>query len=219
MNLEKSVLDMFEGLSKVDFNVIIKYSGFLFIVFWFVVAAWAWFDCAERSEKVYVRILVTLLVLFGNIPGLIIYLILRPKITIQDQYWSDLERRYLMYETAELQDCDKCGTMLQPGFVYCPNCKNEIKVKCSNCGVNIDKKWKNCPFCGDVNTAVVTTVVRNVRYESFGEFVSRKLGELKTKHEQRALTKQVTVKANVTDSKKVKEKPAKKAKRKNKNKK
>ncbi|KKR06307.1 MAG: hypothetical protein UT34_C0001G0347 [candidate division WS6 bacterium GW2011_GWF2_39_15] len=179
MNLEKSVLDFIDGLSKVDFDVVIKYSSFVFLAFWIVVVAWVWIDSGERSDKIYLRILATLCVLIFNIPGLLIYLILRPKMTLQEQYWSDLERRYLMYETAELTDCMKCGNMLQPGFVYCPYCKTEVKVKCSNCGVNIDKRWENCPFCGDINSAFIPQVKKVVRYETFKEFVSRKFTQMK----------------------------------------
>lgn len=219
MDLEKSVLDFLEGLGKVDFDMVLKYTSGLLVLFWLVVVAWVWFDASERTEKLLPRLLSVIVVLFGNIPGLIIYLILRPKMTLQEQYWSDLERRYLMYETADLQDCEKCGVMLQPGFVFCPNCDNEVKVKCSKCGVNIDKKWKRCPFCGDVNSSFTPVVVKQIRYESFREFISRKYNEYKVKADAKRAAAPVKDKVVASVVKDTSSKKSKKKQKKSKNKK
>jgi predicted RNA-binding Zn-ribbon protein involved in translation (DUF1610 family) len=90
-----------------------------------------------------------LLVVFFNIFGWIMYLILRPSQTIEQIYWADLERRYLKYETSELDDCVKCGTQLYPGYTYCPSCGLEIRTKCKSCDVYIEKNNEYCPYCGD----------------------------------------------------------------------
>jgi len=76
-------------------------------------------------------------------------LIIRPKQSIEEIYWADMERRYLKYETSELGDCPKCRYELQPGFVKCPQCGEELKVQCECCKVYISKNWKYCPYCGD----------------------------------------------------------------------
>ncbi len=234
MNLEKSVLDLLEGLSSVDFNVVLQYSSFLLVIFWLVVVTWVWFDSSERTDNVFLRVLAVIVVLVTTIPGLIVYLILRPRSTSQEQYWSDLERRYLMYETAELQDCEVCGVMLQPGFVYCPSCRNEIKVKCSKCGVNIDKKWGNCPFCGEVNPnvskveevvteAVVKPPVKRIRYETFSEFARRQYYKYVGDREAKKAANTTTVASDnaevmVESTVAVKPQKMKKGKRKNRNK-
>lgn len=207
-------MDMLEGLSSINFDIVLKYSVFLLVGFWLVVVVWVWFDSSERTESYIARFLAALLVLVANIPGLIIYLILRPRLTVQEQYWSELERRYLMYETAELGDCDKCGNMMQPGFVYCPFCKEEVKVKCGSCGVNIDKRWVNCAYCGEENkslkrngkeiengvvgekvvlepedgNSVAPTIVRKkIRYETFSEFMKRKIAQFREKREEKMM--------------------------------
>lgn len=151
MTPEKFLLNFIEGVGDVDFAFVIKLLIVLFIFFWVIVIGWAWNDASERSTNRVFRVLSVLLVALLNVPGLIIYLILRPKQTIAEIYWSDLERRYLKYETAELGDCHNCGFQLQPGFVNCPNCAAVIKVKCEGCGVYIDKDWKHCPFCSKSN--------------------------------------------------------------------
>jgi hypothetical protein len=153
MTPEKFLLDFIESVGDVNFDFVIKGLVILFIFFWVIVIGWVWTDAGERSTNISFKVLSALLVAILNIPGLIIYLIIRPKQTIAEIYWSDLERRYLKYETAELGDCYECGFQLQPGFVNCPNCSAVIKVKCDGCGVFIDKDWRYCPFCSAKNNS------------------------------------------------------------------
>jgi hypothetical protein len=96
-------------------------------------------------------------VLIGVIPvlGWVIYLIVRPSETIDEIYWADLERRYLKYEAKDLGDCPRCGTQLNPGFIFCPNCKKRLKRKCSDCGVYVDLEYKYCTNCGNQMTPTV----------------------------------------------------------------
>lgn len=148
MDIENIVLSFFDFVSNIDFNIFSVVIGLLFIIFWLVIVGWVWMDSGERTTKRWARVVYILLVLILNIPGLIIYLIIRPNETVEEIYWADLERRYLKYETSELGDCSKCGHQLYPGYVYCTNCGNEIKIKCPRCGVLVDKDHKFCEFCG-----------------------------------------------------------------------
>jgi hypothetical protein len=117
-------------------------------LFWLVVVYWVWLDSGERTSNRNTRLLYILLVITLNVIGWIIYLIIRPSQTIEEIYWSDLERRYLKYETAELGDCPRCGTQLYPGYTFCPSCRYQLKRKCTQCDVYIDRKNKHCPYCG-----------------------------------------------------------------------
>lgn len=148
MELENFVLGAFDFIGNLDFNMFSFVLGFLFIIFWLVIVGWVWVDSGERTSKNSVRFVYILLVIVLNIPGLIIYLIIRPSETIEEIYWADLERRYLKFETSELGDCPKCGHQLLPGYVFCTNCGNEIKVRCPKCNILVDKDHKHCEFCG-----------------------------------------------------------------------
>lgn len=148
MDLEKIMLDFLNFVGQLNFDSIGSILTFLLVVFWLVIVGWVWIDSGERTSKTYARVVYVLIVLLLNIPGLIIYLIVRPSETIEEIYWADLERRYLKYETADLGDCPKCGDQLFPGNVYCSNCGYELKKKCPNCEVVIDKRDKYCSFCG-----------------------------------------------------------------------
>lgn len=146
--MEEFILNLLESIGNIDFSFIWQIFLYSLVVFWIVVLYWIWLDSGERTSNKLVRFSYVLLVAVLNIVGWIIYLIIRPSQTIEEIYWSDLERRYLKYETAELGDCIKCGRQLYPGYTFCPHCRQRIKIKCKSCKVNIDRKSKFCPHCG-----------------------------------------------------------------------
>ena len=146
--METFLLNLLNGVGQINFQVVWKLLAVAFVIFWIVVLDWVWLDAGERTSNKTARIIYLLLVIFLNVFGWIIYLILRPSQTIEQIYWADLERRYLKYETSELDDCTKCGTQLYPGYTFCPTCGFEIKVKCKSCDVYIEKNSEYCPFCG-----------------------------------------------------------------------
>lgn len=146
--MENFLLNLLNGVGQINFQIVSRLFILVFIVFWIVVLDWVWMDSGERTTNKKARIIYVLLVLFLNVFGWIIYLIIRPSQTIEQIYWADLERRYLKYETAELGDCIKCGTQLYPGYTFCPKCGLEIKNKCKSCGMYIEKDSEYCAFCG-----------------------------------------------------------------------
>lgn len=151
--MEDFLLNLLNGVGKINFKLVEIIFLLIFIIFWIVVLDWVWMDSGERTTNRRARIIYVLLVLFLNVIGWIIYLIIRPSQTIEQIYWADLERRYLKYETAELDDCVKCGTQLYPGYTFCPKCGLEIKMKCKACGTYIEKDSDFCAFCGKKVTA------------------------------------------------------------------
>lgn len=146
--METFLLNLLDGVGKIDFQIVWKLLAFVFVIFWIVVLDWVWLDAGERTSKKSSRIIYLLIVFFLNVFGWIIYLIIRPSQTIEQIYWADLERRYLKYETSELGDCSKCGTQLYPGYTFCPTCGLDIKVKCKACSVYLEKNSEYCPYCG-----------------------------------------------------------------------
>lgn len=146
--MENFVLNLLDSIGSIDFAFVGQIFLYSLVLFWLVVVYWVWLDSGERTSNRNTRILYVLLVVILNVIGWIIYLIIRPSQTIEEIYWSDLERRYLKYETAELGDCSKCGTQLYPGYTFCPTCRYQLKRKCTQCDVYIDRKNKHCPYCG-----------------------------------------------------------------------
>lgn len=146
--METFLLNLLSGVGEINFQLVWKLLAAAFVIFWIVVLDWVWLDAGERTSNKTARVIYLLLVIFFNIFGWIMYLILRPSQTIEQIYWADLERRYLKYETSELGDCVKCGTQLYPGYTFCPTCGLDIKIKCRACNVYIEKNSEYCPYCG-----------------------------------------------------------------------
>lgn len=181
MNPEQALLQFVEGIGNTDFSIIITLIQLAFVAFWIVVLGWVWVDASERTTNFFMKLMAVILVAVLNILGLIIYLLLRPKQTIQELYWADLERRYLKYETAELGDCKNCKFSLQPGFNICPKCGVQLKKQCANCHVWVDKSYTYCPFC----TSTVGTPV--VRREVVAPVVPEKMEEAVNKSKEEAI--------------------------------
>ncbi|MCD4756114.1 hypothetical protein K8R20_00650 [bacterium] len=147
MNFEEFVLGAVESIAGADYNLLGTLLGIVSLIFWVVVISWIWVDSGERTTSRWMRVFYAFI---GIIPvlGWIIYLIVRPPETIDEIYWGDLERRYLKYETSELNDCPRCATQLYPGYIYCPNCKCPLKTKCPQCEVYVSVNYKYCTTCG-----------------------------------------------------------------------
>jgi hypothetical protein len=151
MSTEDALLSFLENLAFIDFGFILQVIFGMFAALWGFTVLWVWSDSGERTTSVFFRLIVTLFVLPFNIPGLIIYYLIRPPLTIEEVYWSELERKYLVYETADLNDCPRCEEALMPGFNNCPNCGYVVKIKCPGCSVMVDRNHKYCQFCGEQN--------------------------------------------------------------------
>ncbi len=145
--MESSILDFMSFLETINFGLIVKFLAIGFLAFWIVVIGWVIYDSSQRYKKFWMVVLSALLVLVLNFFGLVIYLIVRPKQTHEEMYWGDLEKRYLRFETAGLEDCPNCHYPVQPNFINCPMCGKELRVKCQSCGVYLEPEWAVCPFC------------------------------------------------------------------------
>jgi len=146
MGLENTILSFFEFLGDMDFKILGLFLGVVLVIFWIVIIGWVWIDSGDRTSNRGIRVGYIFLVFLFNIPGLIIYFIIRPNETIEEIYWADLERRYLKFETAELGDCPKCGSQLFPGYIFCTSCGHRIRKRCPRCNVLVDKNHKYCEF-------------------------------------------------------------------------
>ncbi len=173
MNLEELIINIFEGVVKIDFDMVIRILITALVIIWLLVVWNVWKDISRRTDNLFFQIACVLLVLFGNILGYFIYLMIRPEEYVGDDFWQDLERRYLLYETRDLQDCEKCEYALEPGFVNCPRCGHDIKKKCPGCEVMIDKNWIFCAYCAHEDKSSATEIHDDMGYsetiESEGE--------------------------------------------------
>ncbi len=137
-----------EALIARSVQILIALGGAYILTLWFAIVVWTFQDIQARSRSVVAQIFSTLVVLIFSIPGLLIYLILRPRYTLDDAFQRSLEEEYLMQDLEELPLCPGCQQYVEDDWVFCPNCRTELRDNCIACDQLIDLRWDICPFCG-----------------------------------------------------------------------
>ena len=80
-----------------------------------------------RSRDSFMRLLVALMVAVLNVPGLLIYLLLRPRETLAEAYERSLEEEALLQEIEEKPVCPTCGIRTQDTWQVCPSCHTKVE--------------------------------------------------------------------------------------------
>jgi len=127
------------------------------LVLWIGIIAWTYRDIHERTRDTAFQIVAVLLVLVFNIPGWIIYMILRPSETLVEAYARSLEEEALLQELEEQGICPSCKRYVSADFVICPHCRTQLKQPCTNCGRPLNFNWVACPYCMTQKKKMVAT--------------------------------------------------------------
>jgi len=117
------------------------------IALWFAVVAWTFRDIEARSRSVFTQVFSTLLVVLFFVPGLLLYLILRPKETLDQAFQRALEEEYLLQDLDDAPVCIGCQRAVDPDFVLCPHCHTRLREPCPSCERLVDVRWSLCPYC------------------------------------------------------------------------
>ena len=145
--------------------------GAMVAAFWLALIIWTFRDMRSRSRDIFAQILAALLVAILFLPGLLIYIMLRPKETLAEAYERSLEEEALLQGIEEAQVCPGCGARVQSDFVVCPQCHTKLKKNCTNCGRALSLRWSVCPYCA-------TPVVGGVQLQpSDGAQVTRRVAQ------------------------------------------
>jgi RNA polymerase subunit RPABC4/transcription elongation factor Spt4 len=137
---------------------ILGWYGIIFAaVLWLAVIRWTWQDIQLRTDKRFQRVFAALLPGLLFFPGVIIYLILRPKKTLEESYQFSLEEEALLQTLDEYRICPACEKPIQPNWMFCPACHNRVRTKCSGCGELLHPVWTLCPACGRQVTSAVSS--------------------------------------------------------------
>ncbi len=115
-------------------------------VIWLTMLVWVILDSIKRSQSFFFQLFSALLILLFNILGLVIYMVIRPGMTLQEEYDEALEREYMLKQT--LGDrCPKCKSIVKHDYRMCPICTNVLKVSCKSCKELIHPSYRVCPYC------------------------------------------------------------------------
>jgi len=129
-------------------EIAIALLGAYLVAFTVGLIVWTYRDIRSRSRDGLVHLLAVLLVLVFNLPGLLLYYLLRPGETLTEAYERSLEEEALLQGLEERLVCPGCKQAVEPDFLLCPNCSTKLKRQCPNCGRLLNLKWNVCPYCG-----------------------------------------------------------------------
>lgn len=114
---------------------------------WLSLIIWTFKDIRRRSRDSFTRILAVFVVAILFLPGIIIYLILRPSQTLEEEYQQTLEEEALLQTIEDIPLCPGCGRHVNEKWVVCPSCNTRLKKRCHQCGQLMELPWNLCPFC------------------------------------------------------------------------
>jgi RNA polymerase subunit RPABC4/transcription elongation factor Spt4 len=114
---------------------------------WISMIIWTYRDMRSRSRDVFAQILAALVVGVLNVPGLLVYLILRPQETLAQQYERALEEEALLQEIEEKKVCPGCSHPTKEEWRLCPYCHTKLKKTCTSCEQLLELAWPICPYC------------------------------------------------------------------------
>ncbi len=135
------------------FTVAAVFGGMVLAAFWLALVIWAYRDMRARSRDGLAQLLVAVMVVVLSLPGLLIYILLRPRETLSEAYERSLEEEALLQEIEEKPTCTGCGQRVKEDWQACPYCHTRLKKPCIKCGRMLELSWNLCPHCA---TAQVT---------------------------------------------------------------
>jgi len=139
----------FDPSSLNNFLLIAAAMGGAFLAaLWLSLMVWTYRDIKNRVKDPLVRILAVLVVAVLFLPGIVVYLILRPPRTLEDEYQHMLEEEALLQAIEERSACPGCGRHASEDWVVCPNCYTKLMKPCHSCNRLMKLPWSLCPYCG-----------------------------------------------------------------------
>lgn len=143
--------------------VLTVYGGVALLTLWAAMTLWTYRDMRARSRDPLATLFVTAIVLVLNVPGLLIYLLLRPRETLSEAYERSLEEEALLQEIEEKPTCPGCGQRVQGDWLVCAHCHTRLKKSCVRCSKTLEMAWGICPYCATPQAVVAVDDVGAVR--------------------------------------------------------
>jgi hypothetical protein len=121
-------------------------AGFV-AALWLSLIFWTFRDIRVRSRDRLARPLAVLVVAILFLPGVLIYFILRPRASQEEEYQRTLEEEALLQTIEENPLCPGCGRRIKEDWVACPSCYTRLRKPCHQCGRLMELSWNLCPYC------------------------------------------------------------------------
>jgi RNA polymerase subunit RPABC4/transcription elongation factor Spt4 len=129
-------------------KILTAYAAAFLVTLWISLIIWTYRDVRSRARDPLIRILAVLVVAILFLPGILIYLILRPQHNLEEEYQHTLEEEALLQSIEDNPLCPGCGRRVLTDWMVCPNCHTKLKKPCQHCGKLMELPWTLCPYCG-----------------------------------------------------------------------
>src|SRR3989304_7558669 len=125
----------FDPASLTNILLILTAWGAAFLAaLWLSLVIWTFRDVRSRARDPLARILAVVVVAVLFLPGIVIYLILRPPRTLDEEYQQTLEEEALLQAIEEVTLCPGCSRRIKENWTVCPSCHTKLKKSCHHCG-------------------------------------------------------------------------------------
>ena len=149
-------------------------TGAWAIALWFAMAVWTYRDITARTTNPITHIFSTLMVVLFWVPGAIIYLVLRPRETLDEAFQRAMEEEYLLQDLDDFPVCPSCRRSIHDDFLFCPHCATELRRPCASCERPFDLRWEVCAYCGSRERRLEGPVAVPAKQPGRGRQPSRK---------------------------------------------
>lgn len=127
--------------------VAVGFAAAFLTALWLSLIIWTYRDIRRRARDRFARVLAVLVVAVLFLPGVLVYLILRPSRTLEEEFQQTLEEEALLQSIEDNPVCPGCGRRTRDDWVACPNCHTRLKKACHQCGRLMELPWNLCPYC------------------------------------------------------------------------
>src|SRR5436309_14472918 len=126
-------------------------AGTWLLLLWLSIIVWAYRDIRDRTRDVWLQVLAVFVVMLFfpgfNIPGLALYMMMRPRATLEEAYSRSLEEEALLREIGDEGLCPSCRRFVERAWRICPFCQTQLKDICGECEHLLSFNWVVCPYC------------------------------------------------------------------------
>ena len=147
-------------------------GGVWALLLWLSIIVWVYRDIRDRTRDLSLQVLAVFVVMMFfpgfNIPGLALYMMLRPRETLEEAYARSLEEEALLREIGDEAVCPSCRRFVERGWKMCPHCQTQLKDVCLQCSQLLSFSWVACPYCGTERKLTAAEVAAVARARAAG---------------------------------------------------
>lgn len=141
----ENIVSLIEN-NQYEFVNVLSYILVYFAILWILFCLWVLKDISSRTRNPLHILLSVFFVFVLNLPGLLLYLMLRPEKTIEEAKALDI---HLLSQLEDgLINCGNCTNIMRRHYKFCTICGASLLANCESCNKQINPIWLSCAHCG-----------------------------------------------------------------------